>query len=270
VRRLAKQYPMVAEINSDDVAELRVISRPLYWYNRLTRDRWLRLVRGMVFVTAELAKRPHFTGYNKPFKVISNGIDLSSYKPLPPPNNVRPRLVFMGSNAPWQGIDKVLWLAHRFPEWQFDLIGINPNEFLGNELPNVKAYGFLSSAAYESILAEADVAIGTLALHRNDMEEACTLKVREYLSCGIPTIIGYKDTDFPKTVPFVLQLPNTSTNVQDDVQKIEWFVNTWKGHRVPREAVLHLDVAMKEQERLQFFAQVVELTSHGVETLVKN
>ncbi len=126
---------------------------------------------------------------------------------------------------------------------------------------NVKAHGFLSTESYSQILASADVAIGTLALHGKNMDEASPLKVREYFAYGIPTIIGYKDTDFAEPAPFLLRLPNTAANAQDSVQQIEYFVNTWKGQSVPREAILHLDVAGKEHQQLAFFDQIFELSS---------
>ena len=73
---------------------------------------------------------------------------------------------------------------------------------------------------YEAILASSDVALGTLALHRKGMSEAAPLKVREYLLRGIPVVIGYDDPDLADRPWFVLQLPNTESNVRDAVAEI--------------------------------------------------
>ena len=71
-------------------------------------------------------------------------------------------------------------------------------------------------------MSAADVAIGTLSLHTKQMEEACPLKVREYLAWGLPVIIGYKDTEFPAPdTAFLLQLPNNPTNVHDHLDQID-------------------------------------------------
>ena len=58
-------------------------------------------------------------------------------------------------------------------------------------------HGTLSGDAYWAVLGRADVAIGSLAMERAGLREGSPLKVREYLLAGIPTVIGYEDTDFP-------------------------------------------------------------------------
>jgi hypothetical protein len=93
------------------------------------------------------------------------------------------------------------------------------------------------------------------------MEEACPLKTREYLSYGLPCIIGYKDADFPDGAPFILQLPNTPDNVQNYLSEIENFAKSWKGRHVSREKILHLDYKYKENQRINFFRQVLDSTT---------
>ena len=39
-----------------------------------------------------------------------------------------------------------------------------------------------------------------------DMEEACTLKVREYLASGLPVVSGHRDSGLPADFPFYHQL----------------------------------------------------------------
>jgi hypothetical protein len=161
----------------------------------------------------------------------------------------------------YQGIDKILCLAKAFPRWSFDIVGY---EMRRKDLPsNVRFYGHLSRSEYESILAGADVAIGTLSLYIKNMEEACPLKVREYLAYGIPTIIGYKDTDFPNGAPFLLCLPNTPDNVEKNLDRIEAFVLSWKGKRVPRSEIEHLDLKVKEEKRIIFIEEVLAGRGRG-------
>src|SRR5690606_3952676 len=127
---------------------------------------------------------------------------------------------------------------------------------------NVTAHGQLAYANYRAALAFADVAIGTLALHRKGMGEACPLKIREYLAHGLPTITAYSDTDFMEPRPFILQLPNEERNVRDNLPSIDRFVSAWRGHRVPREAVQHLDIQHKERSRIDFLTEVVSRKLH--------
>jgi len=253
-RRIARDYPVVMEINTNELDELRLYSRSHLLYHALTRRLLDTKVAGFVFVTRELAQDPYYANLPAKKKVIANGINLESLPILPPARNQAPVLAFLGQPAPWHGVDKILRLAALRPDWTFHLIGPNPEPGMP---PNVRAYGMMAREAYLPLLAQSDVAIGTLALHRNKMNEASPLKVREYLALGLPVVIGYKDTDFPEGAPFLLELPNRENSVEASLGDIERFVHQWMGKRVPREAVAHLDYRVKEKERLEFFAEVI-------------
>src|SRR5207249_11205578 len=68
--------------------------------------------------------------------------------------------------------------------------------------------------------------LGSLALHRNGMNEASPLKVGTYLACGLPVIIGYRDTRFPDGAPFLLNIGNHENNVGSSIPRIESFVRS--------------------------------------------
>lgn len=57
-----------------------------------------------------------------------------------------------------------------------------------------------------------DFGIGTLALQVKGLNEACTLKVREYLCAGLPVIISYSETLYKCewAKPYIMDLRNTS------------------------------------------------------------
>jgi len=120
--------------------------------------------------------------------------------------------------------------------------------------PDVKLEGGDNAWA----VARADVAVGTLALYRKQMQEACALKVRRYLAYGLPVILGHVDTDFiGRDEWYILSLPNTATNVADGLDSIRKFVADVKGRRVPRgEVEPILSVSAKERERLSFFREL--------------
>src|SRR5581483_6100961 len=146
-------------------------------------------------------------------------------------------------------------LAEREPAWRFDLVGAE----LPGVPPNVTCHGYLGEEAYRAILARADVGVGTLALHRLGMNEACPLKVRRYLAHGLPVILGHEDTDFIGADPwFLLRLPNTEENVRANLDRIRSFVERVRGRRVPRaEVEPRLGLAGKERQRLAYLAEVI-------------
>jgi hypothetical protein len=254
--RLVAQVPTVVEQNTADIEEARLgFGAIKLLYHRHSQDMLLRRVSGVVAVCGEVAERVRRS--TRPVLIQGNGISLSACAPLPAANNAGPRLVFIGTRgAVWHGIDKVIDLATHFPRWQFDIVG--DVKQLVSEVPdNVALHGYQTSDQYDRLLATADVAIGTLALYRKRMREASPLKTREYLAKGLPTIIAYDDTDFPSPVPYLLQLPNTEDNIAANLDRIEHFVESWKGRRVPQHAIAHLDVREKELQRIAFFCRLV-------------
>jgi len=255
---LARKSRFIAEINTYDLVELWGCSKTQWLYSILTRDKLLSSCSGFVFVTYELSNKKAYKKFNKAYAVIPNGIKLDEFDPLPPNYNSGVNLVFLGqSDYSWFGVDKILFLAKNFPEWKFHIIGFS-NKSNEKDLTNVLFYDFLPREKYEELLKSADCAIGTLSLHRNKMNEACSLKVREYLAFGLPIIIGYSDTDFLEGADFILTLPNDENNVNENLSAIEKFVLKWKGKRVPRDMVTCLDICEKEKQRISFFQSLVE------------
>src|SRR5207247_9128294 len=175
--------------------------------------------------------------------------------PAPAPD--RARVAFLGSaRQAWHGLDKIAWLAGQLPDVDFDVVGyddVRLREALGPSTPdNLHARGILARAEYEPILAACDLAIGTLALHRKNMHEACPLKVREYLAYGLPVVIGYEDTDLDGLDTwYLLRLPNVESNVRDHAGEIHSFLESVRGRRVPRgEVAGRIGSVEKERRRL--------------------
>lgn len=255
-----RRVPVVVEVNTDDLREYRLIAPRKGAVNAASRGLVLGKVAGLVAVTQELAGSQSFTRFARPTVVVANGIDLASVREMPKPVGERIRLIFIGQpNCPWHGLDKVIQLAVARPQWDVDVVGPDRDEVrsLAGTVPaNVQAHGLLDGFAYERILGRAHIGLGTLALYRKGMTEASTLKLREYLAAGLPSIIGYSDTDFPVGAPFLLQLPNQPDNVSSSLLGIDEFVTSQAGRRVDRASIAHLDSLDKERRRLRFLSLV--------------
>jgi hypothetical protein len=252
---LPAKAALAVEINEDDLSEYALGRRVRALYNARTRGITLRHAQGLVFVTHELSVHPAFRRYRGMRAVVSNGIDLDSYPTFPAPTGEHPRLVFIGTaGQPWQGIDKLVAMASMKREWRFEIIGMR--NVTGAPLPNIAWHGPLERSAALEILARADVGVGTLALHRKSMNEACSLKVREYLAVGLPVMYANSDPDVDGLGSLALRIANTESNVIDELRRIEDFVERSRGVRVPRSSVAHIDVARKERQRLALFEKI--------------
>lgn len=259
--RLFQIAPVVMEINTDDINEYRHRGPFFYLLNRLTRGLTFSRASGLVTISGEIARLPGVTKYHLPTLVLPNGIDLCGVEPLPAPGNARPRLAFVGNaGIAWNGVDKLIDFAKKAPDLQIDIIGYAREDIPEAVPDNVVLHGRVNIARVREILAEVDVASGTLALHRKQLEENSALKVREALAFGLPIILAYNDTDITgKGFDFVLQIPNVESNVADNAETIRAFIYCMVGKRADRAAVAPLiDQRAKERHRFAFFEQVLQ------------
>jgi len=265
LHKLFRFSPGVVEINTNDVDEYRYRGLFYYWFNKFTRSEIFRNAAGMVAPSYEIQEMPCNQAYHKPIIVVSNGIDLFEYQPLPPAKNETPVLAFVATPGyPWHGFDKLFILAELCPDIQFKIIGYEPAEHPQETPPNMELLGFLNKGEIRKALMRADAAFGTLALHRKNMEEASPLKVREALAYGLPLIYAYKDTDLADLESeFLLRLPNTENNLIDNVDKIREFAYQMRGKRIDKELISsRIDQRIKERERLEFFQDIINLPNH--------
>ncbi len=260
LHHIFKIAPVVLETNSNDKEEYASRGKFFYWINRLTRNLTFASVSGIIPPTHELTSA-FPAKYNKPHVVISNGIDLSSAELLPPTKNISPVITLVASaGMDWHGVDKLIRFAETYPDIAINIVGYSENDV---EIPvpaNVRLHGFLNRAQLREIYLTTDVACGTLALHRKNMEEACTLKVREYLAYGVPVILAYRDTDLSEVrLDTILQIPNHENNVIENREKIHTFAYAMLGRRVDVEKVYpYFDQQKKEQARLAFFQKILD------------
>lgn len=256
--------PVVEEINTNDLTQHEGLGGIYSLYNRSTRGMFLRRVRGLVTVSRELAVCSAFAAYRKPTRVVANGCELDDFPQLLAPSNKIPHLVFIGNPGYlWHGVDKLIDLACRFSDIHIDIVGYDKlPEF--EPLPkNVSLHGYLSMEKYQQVLANADVAVSSLALHRVKLEEASPLKSRECLAFGLPLVVAYVDTDLDESAcDFLLKIPNKEDNIQTHAQAIRDFAYRMQGRRADREFLKkHIDANQKEVTRLSFFEELLRTSS---------
>jgi glycosyltransferase involved in cell wall biosynthesis len=249
---LAKQFSLVFEVNSEESEFALYHSRPKRLLHATWRKKFLKSAAGAVFISKELSQKRDYD-LLKNRVVIANGIDRpqvenhDDYERTPGPA----RLFFLGNgNFPWHGVDKICQLARHLPDAKFDIVG---DPTINDCPPNVIRHGPLPKNSYLELLHQADIAIGPLSLHTKALTEASPLKIREYLSCGIPTIVAYNDTDISASTPLTLHIPNTADNVSTSLAAITSFIESAKGKRIAWETVSDLDAERKESQRLEFF-----------------
>ena len=253
--------PTVVEINTNDIEEHGLLNWGLSLYNRLTRSIFLGKSRAHVFMTGELAINPIFSKFNRPYRVIANGIDLIKTPFYEAPNNQQPRLIFIGTpGMPWHGVDKLINFGENNSDIQISIVGISRDSILKNVPENVKFHGYKTGQDFEDLLKSADAAIGSMSLHVNHMNEAAPLKIRDCVARGIPRILPYKDTDLHDlNCSEILNIPNNPHNLMTNNEIIREFIFAMRGKRIARDVVYNrLDLSIKEKARIEFFQSILD------------
>jgi len=252
-----KGFKVIQEINGDYRNQFQLLhgmaSVKLYLHE-FSKDFLNPLTSGLVFVSRELATQYQIEGV--PFCIIGNGYRFNDSFEYVRRSNERPQLIHVSSSAyhVWQGIDKILDMGRLFPEMDFHIVVPG---FEQCELSNVYCHGKILSENLTSLYKKMDIGIGSLALHRKKMNEASSLKIREYAANGLPIIAGHDDTDISGT-PYFLNIGNYENNVYNSIENIRIFINKWIGKQCPYNDVMNrLSYKFKERQRLKFFEEVL-------------
>lgn len=168
-------------------------------------ERCLQNVAGVVGVTDEIVDHEveRMKGHTPATYVYPNGI-LDTNQVAADSRTEVPEFLFVASTfSHWHGLDLLL-----------DSLEKNDRQFIlhlvGNLAPRDKAraqrdyrvlvHGLLGQSEISALTARCWVGLTSFGLHRNNMNQACTLKVREYLAMGMPVYGGYREMlppDFP-------------------------------------------------------------------------
>ncbi|WP_319559842.1 glycosyltransferase [Marispirochaeta sp.] len=232
---LFKRYghKILTEHHTDEVGEIRskkTLKRYLLGtVVSLISKRSLKLVAGIIAVTNEIRKVELNKAGNKPSVVITNGIGVeqtpfSGFKQF---NETNLDLVFVSSHfQAWQGVDRLFEGIKQYKgsvTITLYLIGNYGNDLklLADEINSEGKHRIVLTGRIEGEkIAEyyetANLAVGSLAQHRRNMKEACTLKIREYMARGIPFIYAYDDPDVPENASFAVKFNNDDSPINVD------------------------------------------------------
>lgn len=117
----------------------------------------------------------------------------------------------------WHGLDLLLGAIAARPDLHARIVVHLVGELSASQLSLlnslglsscVRLHGLLEPSQIQEIGMSADCGIGSLALHRKGLTEGATLKVREYLSWGLPVYATHKDSGLPADFPYFYNDPN--------------------------------------------------------------
>lgn len=260
VERMFRRHRVVLEINSDSGRELADRSAAAAGFWRITSRRLRRRAAGIVSVTPELAGRlvPPFV----PSAVVPNATDVPVEAPPRRPDAARPLLLMLvgGGNA-WQGLDRLDALANAMPQFEFAFCGDagSAAEGLSDRLVRLAP---VHGEDLAELLARTTVGVGTLALSRKGMTQACPLKSRTVLAAGVPLLYAYDDPALEDDRPFALRVADRPEWAESDLARIEAFVHRTTlepelGEAAWRYARANLDREVVEQARLEFMRSLL-------------
>lgn len=251
----------ISELNTLDLKEFKTLlkiegtikSMLRYYTYLLGRNLVFKQLDGLVGVTNEIVEDPMYAKFRIPSKVVPNSIDLDKYSPVKSDTPAeRIGLFFIGTpGQPWHGVDIIVEWARNLKEFDFHVVGIDDED-----TDNLFYHGYLDRNVYLEILKKSQICIGSLALWRNEMYEACPLKVREYLAYGFPAILGYRDTSFlDQEYDFILSL---SKDELFDYDRIRNFIKKNVSRIVDNSELDGISSSKVENARLHFFNQIVK------------
>ena len=203
--------------HSKEIEELKQIKRNwkgkfASFLERITGFANSRQVIGILGVTNEIAQFEveHYKA-KCPSMCYPNGIEVDDINVLEDCRETQNiHIAFMcGTFTSWHGLDRLIDSAGKLNTRDINfqiyihLIGRLAQEqkqlIEQTDLDNIYflCHGYMNVEDYTRILKKCDCGLGTLAIDRKKLSEGSMLKVREYLSYGIPVYSDCMDTSLP-------------------------------------------------------------------------
>ena len=173
--------------------------------------------------------------WNIPTIPIRNGIDLDAVKKKQNREAKSKDVISMiavGNWSYWHGLDRLIQGVKKYNgkrKVRLTIVGEGPEKEhlmnLSRDIHLEEDIRFLPATfgkELDRLFDEADLGIGTLGLHRKDVELDSSLKHREYCARGLPFILSSKDPDFSASLSFVHYVSNNDSALDIDLL-LSWF-----------------------------------------------
>jgi len=219
-------YKVITEHHTNELIELKLYkglsNKIRYLMEKYFASAFLSKCKGIISVTNEIEKIELSRATVKNTIVISNGIatqekKLTKFKVF---DNKELVLIFVASyTAIWQGLYRVMEGLSLYKNHSIKITLLIVGEVSDscqkkiNEIIQknnhiiIEQVGKLYGEELDECFRKSNIAISSLGLHEKNMNEACSLKTREYIARGIPFVYGYDDTDLTGKEPFALKVP---------------------------------------------------------------
>ena len=190
-------------------------------------DSYIRNINLVVSVTKEILEYQKNKGAKNSI-VVANGINVNDYKLRNQPDFELPlKILFLkgtSTDAPWNGLERIINSIDKYiGKKNIELIICG--HYIQGEIP-IKSYikhlGYLNKEQVDKLMDEVHIGFSTMALYKQGLQEASSLKTREYISRGLPFIYAYNDTDLNKdSEEFTFKFQNDESLI--DMEKVVGF-----------------------------------------------
>lgn len=185
-------------------------------------------------------KKVNGTLYGKKAVNIYNGIDVD-FVPLRIPDikHDEINILLLASMSYWQGFDRMIYSLKEYVGDKKIILHFVGNDGdgslktwknLASELEiedKIVFHGALYKKDLDNIFNKCDIGIGCLGLYRKNINDGAVLKVREYMSRGLPFVYAGSDKALEYAQEFALQVPNNETIIE--MQRLVEFAERYKG-----------------------------------------
>ena len=179
-----------------------ILSRIHYLIEHLAGRFVISRSRGLVSLTNDINQYEltRIAPKAPPTFVLANGIQYSKdFKPHDKRTGTYKFVCICSKPYPWHGVDLILSEILKSDRTDFEVHFIGDFSSIEDPCdPRVKFLGSISPEHFEERLSCYDLGLGSFALNRNNMSEACILKTREYLHAGLPVYADYVDSGLPE------------------------------------------------------------------------
>jgi Glycosyl transferases group 1 len=184
------------------------------------------LSRGTVSATPEISETfsRSWLYKRKLHFVYPNGI-MQNITDTPDKKSTTPTLLFIaGRFLQWHGLELLIDQAAESNEnFKIHVVGKVSNDILSRAVNDARFefHGILNMEDISVLANECHLGISTLALHKKGMSQACPLKVREYLSLGLPVVGDHLEV-FPGTFPYYKQVKPHIREILDRFEEFKY------------------------------------------------